>query len=238
MTIIAVIPARGGSKGIKRKNLVPLKSRPLIAYSIDAALEAHTIDRVWVSTDDNEIAEVSRKLGAEVPFMRPTDLADDASPMLGVLRHVLEWYESTAGDLEAVVLLQPTSPLRRARHIDEAVALFRSSGASSVVSVIEVPHQFHPVSVMSLNGEILQPFLGEGLSISRRQDKSRVFARNGPAVLVCHPHTLKIGELYGSRCVPYLMSSSESLDIDSEDDLRDAEEAMLVSYADGNSDVR
>jgi CMP-N,N'-diacetyllegionaminic acid synthase len=226
MTIIAVIPARGGSKGIPRKNLALINKRPLIVYSIDAARQAHAIDRTWVSTDDAEIAEVSRESGAEVPFMRPADLADDAAPMLGVLRHALEWHEETLGALEAVVLLQPTSPLRQARHIDEAVALFRSSGASSVVSVMEVPHQFNPTSVMSLREGVLQPFLEGTQVITRRQDKPRVFARNGPAVLVCHPDTLKAGELYGQRCVPYVMSASESLDIDTQDDLRAVEQAM------------
>lgn len=226
MTIIAVIPARGGSKGIPRKNLALINQRPLIVYSIDAARQARAIDRTWVSTDDAEVAEVSRKSGAEVPFMRPAGLADDAAPMLGVLRHALEWHEGTLGALEAVVLLQPTSPLRQARHIDEAVALFRSSGASSVVSVMEVPHQFNPTSVMSLREGVLQPFLEGTQVITRRQDKPRVFARNGPAVLVCHPDTLKAGELYGPRCVPYVMSASESLDIDTQDDLRAVEQAM------------
>lgn len=226
MTIIAVIPARGGSKGIPRKNLALINQRPLIFYAIDAALQAHSIDRTWVSTDDTEIAEVSRISGAEVPFMRPANLADDAAPMLGVLRHALKWHEDNVGPLEAVVLLQPTSPLRQAQHIDEAVALFRSSGASSVVSVMEVPHQFNPSSVMLLREGVLRPFVEDGRLITRRQDKPCVFARNGPAVLVCHPDTLKASELYGPRCVPYVMSASVSIDIDTQDDLREVERAM------------
>lgn len=226
MTIVAVIPARGGSKGIPRKNLVLVNHKPLIAYSIEAARQASTIDRTVVSTDDEEIAEVSRQWGAEVPFTRPADLAGDTAPMLGVLRHTLDWHESTFGTVEAIVLLQPTSPLRQARHIDEAVALFRSSGASSVVSVMEVPHQFNPVSVMSFEEGVLRPFYGDGKLITRRQDKPRVFARNGPAVLVCHPDTLKGGELYGSRCVPYVMSAHDSLDIDEPGDLHAVEWAL------------
>lgn len=226
MTILAVIPARGGSKGIPRKNLILVNQKPLLAYSVEAATQATTIDRAVVSTDDAEIAEVARQCGAEVPFMRPADLAGDKALMLGVLQHALGWHESTLGPVEAVVLLQPTSPLRRARHIDEAVALFRSSGASSVVSVVEVPHQFNPVSVMSLADGVLRPFLGQSELITRRQDKPRVFARNGPAVLVCHPDTLKGGDLYGPRCVPYLMSARDSLDIDEPDDLHAVESSM------------
>lgn len=228
MTIIAVIPARGGSKGIPRKNLVLVNNKPLIAYTIEAARRASSIDRTVVSTDDVEIAEVARQFGAEVPFMRPADLSNDTALMLGVLQHALNWHESTFGPVEAVVLLQPTSPLRQAQHIDEAIALFRSSDASSVVSVIEVPHQFNPVSVMTLQEGVLRPFLDESKLITRRQDKPRVFARNGPAVLVCHPNTLRGGDLYGLHCVPYMMSVRESLDIDEPDDLRAVEQAMQV----------
>lgn len=233
VTIVAVIPARGGSKGIPRKNLVLVNGKPLIAYSIEAARQAITIDRTVVSTDDEEIAKVSHQWGAEVPFTRPATLASDTAPMLGVLRHTLDWHERNFGAVEAIVLLQPTSPLRQPRHIDEAVTLFRSSEASSVVSVMEVPHQFNPVSVMSLEKGFLQPFLGGHKLTTRRQDKPRVFARNGPAVLVCHPETLKAGELYGARCVPYVMSAHDSLDIDEPDDLRFVEYAMQAGDVEG-----
>jgi CMP-N,N'-diacetyllegionaminic acid synthase len=230
MTIIAVIPARGGSKGIPRKNLALVDGKPLIAYSIEAAKGAKTIDRIIVSTDDAEIAKVSAQWGAEIPFMRPADLANDAAPMLGVLQHALEWCENTVGPVEAVVLLQPTSPLRNALHIDEAVALFRAQAPSSVVSVIDVPHQFNPVSVMSFEDGVLMPFLKDKKTATRRQDKPKVYARNGPAVLVCSPDTLKSGELYGDRCVPYVMSAQESLDIDEPEDLRRAETILQTKY--------
>lgn len=227
MSIVAVIPARGGSKGIPRKNLVQVAGRPLIAYAIDAARNAASVDRVLISTDDPEIADVGGKLGAEVPFLRPPELADDAAPMLGVLRHALAWLESQGVAVEALVLLQPTSPLRTGRHVDEAIAFFRSAPASSVVSVVEVPHQFNPVSVMKLSAQgRLVPFLGDGVVVTRRQDKPQAYARNGPAVLVCHPDTLRAGELYGDRCRPYVMSDEDSLDIDTPRDLALAEQAL------------
>ena len=229
MSIVAVIPARGGSKGIPRKNLVRIAGRPLIAYAIDAARNAASVDRVLISTDDSEIADVARELGAEVPFLRPPELADDAAPMLGVLRHALAWLESQGVAVEALVLLQPTSPLRTGRHVEEAIALFRSAPASSVVSVVEVPHQFNPVSVMKLSAQgTLAPFLGDQVIATRRQDKPKAYARNGPVVLVCHPDTLRSGELYGASCLPYLMSEKDSLDIDTPQDLLLAEQALLA----------
>lgn len=228
MSIVAVIPARGGSKGIPRKNLARIAGRPLIDYSIEAARNAVSVDRVLISTDDNEIAEVARELGAEVPFLRPPDLADDKAPMLGVLRHALAWLESQGVVAEALVLLQPTSPLRTSRHVEEAITLFRSTAASSVVSVVEVPHQFNPVSVMKLTAQgTLSNFFGNHVVATRRQDKPKAYARNGPAVLVCHPDTLRVNELYGDSCRPYLMSDEYSLDIDVPRDLMAAEQALL-----------
>jgi CMP-N,N'-diacetyllegionaminic acid synthase len=228
MCIVAVIPARGGSKGIPRKNLVRIAGRPLIAYAIDTARNAASVDRVLVSTDDSEIADVARQLGAEVPFLRPSELADDTAPMLGVLRHSLAWLESQGLAVEALVLLQPTSPLRTCRHVDEAIALFRSAPASSVVSVVEVPHQFNPVSVMKLSAQgTLTPFLADQFSATRRQDKPKAYARNGPVVLICHPDTLRSGELFGVSCLPYFMSEKDSLDIDTPQDMLLAEQALL-----------
>ncbi|HBS04743.1 MAG TPA: N-acylneuraminate cytidylyltransferase [Leptospiraceae bacterium] len=226
MKVVAVIPARGGSKGIPRKNLAEVNGRPLIAYSVEAALSAQAMDHVIVSTDDEEIATVSRSLGAEVPFLRPASLSDDVAPMLAVLRHTLEWCESRM-DVEAIVLLQPTSPLRTCRHIDESMALFRSQSLTSVVSVVEVPHNFNPVSVMKLSDDgMLQSFLESSQQIARRQDKPVVYARNGPAVLVCSPVTIHQGELYGARCMPYIMTAQDSLDIDTLEDLKLAEEIL------------
>lgn len=223
MSIVALIPARSGSKGIPRKNLVPIAGRPLIAYAIEAARSADCFDHIIASTDDAEIAEVARRYGAEAPFLRPAELAGDTSPMLDVLCHALDWCESTGERIDVMVVLQPTSPLRTARHISEAVALFFERNATSVVSVMEVPHQFNPISVLTMKDGVLQPYLNELPPITRRQDKPRVYARNGPAVLVCAPSTLRAGELYGTSCIPYLMSAIDSLDIDKREDLELAE---------------
>ena len=230
---LAIIPARGGTKSILRKNIALLAGRPLILYSIQAARESGHVGRVIVSTDNREIAEIASAEGAEVPFLRPDELAQDETPMLPVLQHTLEFLAREAGFRPwAVVLLQPTSPLRTARHIDEAVALLQETGADSVVSVVEVPHGFNPVSVMRIVNGKLVPFLeGHGNRILRRQDKPVVYARNGPAVLVSKYETIMgKGDLYGSDCRPYVMDQESSVDIDGELDLTIAELLLSRSH--------
>jgi CMP-N,N'-diacetyllegionaminic acid synthase len=223
ITVLAVIPARGGSKGIPHKNVRPLAGRPLLAYTADAVRASRTITRAIVSTDDAAIAAAARDLGLEVPFMRPEDLSGDATPMLPVLQHAVREMGQRGCAVDAVVLLQPTSPLRRAEHVDAAVELLESSGADTVVSVVEVPHQFNPVSVMRLENDRLVPFV-EGPLVLRRQDKPRVFARNGPAVLAVRTSVLQRGALYGEDVRPLLMTPEDSLDVDTLDDLE------LVEY--------
>ena len=130
MSVIALIPARGGSKGIVGKNLALLGGKPLLRYTTDAARQSGCIDRVLLSTDSEEIAAAGRAAGVEVPFLRPPELASDHASMSDVLRHCLAWLEGESAEpVEAIVLLQPTSPFRSSRHIDEAVALWRAKSA-------------------------------------------------------------------------------------------------------------
>jgi CMP-N-acetylneuraminic acid synthetase len=225
MRVLGVVPARGGSKGVSNKNLRLLAGRPLLAYTAEAARASQRLTRVVLSTDDPVIADTGRALGLDVPFLRPASLAADDTPMLPVLQHAVRALALGGFDTDVVVLLQPTSPLRRARHIDAAVDLLASSGAESVVSVTEVPHQFSPVSVLTLDDGRLQPF-GGGPTILRRQDKPRVFARNGPSVLAVRVSTLERGSLYGDDCRALVMSAEESVDIDSVADLEYAEFLM------------
>ena len=218
MIALGVVPARGGSKGIPRKNLAALAGRPLLAYTADAARASRRLTRVVLSTDSTDIAAAGEAFGLDVPFMRPANLSTDDTPMLPVLQHALETLAAAGFDSDAVVLLQPTSPLRRAEHIDAAIALLESSGADSVVSVVEVPHQYHPSSVMTIEGERLRPVTA-GPAATRRQDKTRVYARNGPAVLAVRARVLRLGSLYGNDTCPMVMSPRESLDIDNAWDL-------------------
>jgi CMP-N,N'-diacetyllegionaminic acid synthase len=225
MKILGVIPARGGSKGIPRKNIALLRGRPLIAYTIDAALAATSLERIIVSTDDVEIAAVSRGLGAEV-LMRPAELAMDETSTVSVLQHVVAELVGTGYRPDAVMTLQPTSPLRTSTHIDEAARAFTNDPlADSLVSCIEVPHVFHPHSVMRLTAEgTLVPFL-DLPQPGRRQDKELVFARNGAAIYITR--TARLGEfIFGGRLIPYMMPEAASIDIDIPPDLAIAERLL------------
>ena len=224
--ILGVIPARGGSKGIANKNLALLGGRPLLAYTADAVKESTRLTRTIVTTDDPRIAECARSLGLEVPFMRPSSLGGDDAPMLAVLQHAVEALETDGFNADIVVLLQPTSPFRRGEHIDAAVTWLERAGGDSVVSVVEVPHQFNPTSVMRIEDGLLKPFL-DGASVTRRQDKPRVYARNGPAVLAVRTRVVKAGSLYGAQTWPLGMSPEDSIDIDTPWDARVAE-ALLA----------
>jgi len=219
LKILGIIPARGGSKGIPNKNLALLCGRPLLAFTADAVKQSRKLTRTIVSTDDERIAECARSLGLEVPFMRPAPLAADDAPMLPVVQHALEAMKERGFDADMVVLLQPTSPLRRAEHIDAAIDWLERTAADSMVSVVEVPHQFNPVSVMRLEDGLLKPFL-DGPTPTRRQDKPRVFARNGPAVLAVRAAVVASGSLYGERSWPLGMSAEDSIDIDTPRDLQ------------------
>jgi CMP-N-acetylneuraminic acid synthetase len=229
MEILALITARGGSKSIPGKNLAPLLGKPLLAYTCEAALGSQLVTRTVLSTDDEEIAAVGRACGVEVPFMRPAELARDETPSLPVVQHALHTLsqkESYRPDI--IALLQPTSPLRQAHHIDEALNLLIETGADSVVSVVAVPHQFSPTSVMQIvNGRLLPFIKGEGTRILRRQDKPQVYARNGPAILaMLHDTVAKKHSMFGDECVAYIMDKYSSVDIDTPEDLAYAEFLM------------
>lgn len=211
-----MIPARGGSKGIPRKNLAPLGGKPLLAWTLEVARESGALTRLVVSTDDEEIARLAEAYGAEV-LLRPAELAADDTPMVDVVRHAV----AAVGHCDVVVVLQPTSPFRRPHHVDEAVRLLADTGADAVVSVVEVPHQFRPESLM----DIVDGRLVARGSARSRQDKPVVYARNGPAVLVRRADRL-LDDLYEGDCRPYLMSLRESVDVDGLADLELAERLL------------
>jgi len=222
--VLGVIPARGGSRGVPRKNLALLAGRPLLSYTFDAVRDSRCLTRTVLSTDDVEIAAYARSCGVEVPFMRPAALAGDTTPALPVVQHALAELGRTGFVPDVVVLLQPTSPLRRAAHIDAAVEKLLASGADSVVTVVEVPHQFNPVSVMKIEEGRLVPFFeGQGTTVLRRQDKPHVYARNGAAVYATRRQTIIGGSLFGADSRPLEMTAAESIDIDGPDDLIMAE---------------
>jgi CMP-N,N'-diacetyllegionaminic acid synthase len=223
LSLIGLIPARGGSKGIPRKNLAQCAGKSLLGWTAEAAFGSKVLDRVILSTDDAEIAACGRSLGLDVPFLRPAALSDDGALMHGVICHALAEVRGSGPQPQAMVLLQPTSPLRRARHIAEAVDLFLRAGAATVVSVTRVPHRFVPSSLMREQDGRLVPFDGGDIGPTRRQDKATLFARNGPAVLVIRSDVIDAGKLYGDPTLGYEMDEIASLDVDRPDELRLAE---------------
>lgn len=219
--VAALIPARGGSKGIPHKNIKNLAGKPLIAHSIAQAeaLKGSAIDRIIVSTDSPEIAAVAKEYGAEVPFLRPAHLALDQSPGIDPVIHLLE----TLPGIDAVVLLQPTSPLRTAQDILECVRLFQSSG-QSVVSVTEVAK--HPAWMYQLGeGRKLNKFMD--LSSTRRQDLPPLFCLNGAVYVASRKQLLSERSFINAETLGYTMPHARSVDLDTLADWEYAE--FLIS---------
>jgi len=221
--IVAVIPARGGSKGIPRKNLRPLVGKPLIAYSIEVALGCRLLDRVIVSTDDTEIAAVARQFGAEVPFWRPETLARDETPTLPVLQHAVMEIEASGGTADWVMLLQPTFPFRRVYDLEAACGLMLEGEVDSVVSASEIPHHYHPLWAWRLEEDRLTPFLSGAERYHRRQDLPTLYYRNGAIYLVSRRTLLEDNSLFGKFCRPLVMPRFLAVNLDEEWDFLFAE---------------
>ncbi len=238
MKILGIITARGGSKGIPGKNLKPLGGRPLLAYTVEAARECGALDRVILSTEDPVIADAARALGCEVPFMRPAELSRDETPHLPVIQHAAEWMREHAGyQPDAVMILQPTSPLRSADDITAAARLLESTGADSVVSVSEVSAHAHPMRMLRVDdrGEAVLFASGEPVRrrINRRQDLPQAWVMNG-AIYACRTGVLFDAEpsLYGDRVAAYAMPAERSVSIDDFEDWAAAERTLARRPAD------
>lgn len=224
---VAIIPARGGSKGIPRKNLVHVGGRPLLHWAIDAGLEATCVDRVIVSTDDDEIAEVAREGGAEVPFIRPAELALDATTDLPVFQHAVAWLDAHGGAPDIVVHLRPTSPSRRPGLVDAAVAhLLEHPEASSLRSVSPAPHT--PWKMWEIEGDYLRPLLGtmelEAFN-QPRQALPPAWLHDG-VIDVIRGDVLRAGSMTGPLVLAWRSISDEAVDIDLPRDLAEAEAAL------------
>jgi CMP-N-acetylneuraminic acid synthetase len=225
--VLGIVPARGGSKGVPGKNVRPLAGRTLLEYTARAARESGVLDRVILSTDSAEIADTGRRAGLDVPFMRPVMLASDDTPMLPVIQHALESLARDGWSADMIVLLQPTSPLRRPDHIRAAVTTLRDTKADSVVTVVEIPRHLSPDYVMRIDGGRLQPFLPEGARVTRRQDARLAYCRDGTVYAFWRATIERFGGIYGEDCRPLLIDARESLSIDSPADW-DAAERLLA----------
>jgi N-acylneuraminate cytidylyltransferase len=211
--VLAIIPARGGSKGVPRKNIREVAGKPLIAWSIDEAKKSRYLDRLVVSTDDPEIAEVAARWGGEVPFLRPAELAKDDTPGIAPVLHAVE---TVTPSYDIIVLLQPTSPLRSTADIDNAILTMVEGGAKACVSVVEPDKS--PFWMYSLDATGRMKPLLEG-EYACRQEIPAVYALNGALYVAERGWLLERGGFMGDETVAYVMPKERSVDIDTEMDL-------------------
>jgi len=220
MKLLGIIPARGGSKGIPGKNIHPLGGKPLIAWTIEAARKSSLLTRLILSSDSEEIIDVAKGYGVEVPFVRPKSLARDDTPALPVVQHAVRHmseHEDFTPDI--IVLLQPTSPLRRTAHIDESLQLLMGSDADSIVSVVKAHHNYTPGSEMVLRDGYLKAYEAWEERKNIRQLKQVFYARNCAIYACRHACLVEKGSMYGEKVLPYVMARKESIDIDEPFDL-------------------
>lgn len=222
---VAVILARGGSKRLPGKSLRLLCGRPLIAYTIEAAQQAERLSRTIVSTDNLDIARVAAELGAEVPFLRPPEFAGDTSSPVEALRHAAAWLQGAETNFDTMVALQITSPMRRGPHIDGAIDLFDATASDTVTAVSAAA--VHPYWHWQPDGGVIKPFFSPTHVAMSRHELPPALTENG-AVYVFRRAVLDNGSIYGDRIAGYLMSESESVDIDTLEDFEYAE--FLMSH--------
>jgi len=227
MRTLGLIPARGGSKGVPRKNVKLLCGKPLLQYTAESALASRRLDRVVLSTEDQEVAEVGARCGLEVPFLRPRELAADETPMIDVVLHAVRWM-SEAGDVyDAVCLLQPTNPLRRPEEIDACVGLLESTGADSVVTVLPVPEEYNPhwVYFKAPDGQLYLS-TGEETPVARRQDLPPAYHREGSVYVTRWNVVTCDRSLYGRRLLGYRLDPRECVNINTHEEWKRAEELL------------
>lgn len=222
---LGVITARGGSKGIPGKNIKLLNGKPLIAYAVEDALASRLLTRCIVSTDSQEIAGISKKYGADVPFLRPAELSQDRSTSMAVVQHALNWLKENQGEeYDYLMILQPTSPLRTAQDIDECIQKMIDTDADSIMSMVELEN-FALEKIKKIENDVLVPFDDsnkEGKQSTPRQFLDKAYRRNG-AIYLTKTDLIIQGDLFGKISRPYVMSAEKSVDINEPSDLELAE---------------
>lgn len=214
--ILAVITARGGSKGLKGKNIKKLNDKPLIKYSIEACLKSKYIDKTILSTDDLEIIRVAKESEVDIPFIRPEELACDTATSISVIQHAVEFLEKQGELYDYIITIQPTSPLRTEEHIDSAIELIENnSDADSLVSVTKV--DYHPFWMKKVEDGYLKPFYNiDEKTYTRRQDLPDVYQMNGAIFISKRDLIIRDSIISGESVIPYFMSAEESVDIDNQ----------------------
>jgi N-acylneuraminate cytidylyltransferase len=224
--IIAIIPARGGSKGVSRKNIRLLGKKPLIVYTIETALASKYIERVIVTTDDEEVARIARKYGAEVPFLRPEELAQDDTPPYPVLKHALKFLKEEEGlKPDIIVWLEPPTPFRTVKEVDEAIQIFQKDTDADSLRAVCTPSQ-NPFKMWTLEGKYLKPLIqqdGQVFHSGPRQKTKQVFWQNGSIFLLRYDTIIKKGNFFGDKILPLIVENSSNIEIDTEEDFKQAE---------------
>lgn len=227
MKVLGVVTARGGSKGIPRKNIIPILGKPLIAYTAEAARSSEKLTRVILSTDDEEIANVGQRWGLEVPFLRPPELARDDTPTLPVIQDAIRKLESENEFYDAVMILQPTNPLRRPEDIDGAIALLEKTGADSVISFTDVGEK-HPARMKFIgqDGRVTDPPFAEAYEGQRRQELPKLYLREGSVYLTRRDVLMKENSIKGKDCRAWIIPSERACNIDTLFDLYICEQLL------------
>jgi len=227
--VLGLVPARGGSKGIKRKNARLLAGKPLLAYTADAALGARGLSRVLLSTDDPEIASIGKAAGLDVPFLRPAELAVDSTPMIDVVLHVIRWFQDQGLNYDAVCLLQPTSPLRSSATIDRCISLLWDRSVDSVVSVRPVPTEHNPYWVYFEDADgLLRPSMGDKPEVPCRQQLPRAFHADGSIFLARTKTIVAQHSLKCKRMLAAISPEQEAVDLDTEEQWQALEKQLLL----------
>jgi len=232
MRVLGLIPARGGSRDIPRKNLRVLGGKPLLQHTVEAALAARGLSRVVLSTEDEEIVALGRQYGVDVPFLRPAELARDDTPTLPVVLHALTWLERVGDRFDAICLLQPTHPLRRPEHVDACIALLEQTDADAVMTVLRVPPAYNPhwVYFVDASGHLALS-TGARQPIPRRQELPAAFHREGSVYVVRRDVVMTQQSMYGDRLVGYELDPAQSVNIDGWDDLERAKDLLAKRIA-------
>jgi len=222
MKILAIIPARGGSKGIPKKNIIDVNGKPLIAYTIEPAIQvmqSGLVDKVIVSTDSEEIAAVAKRYGAEVPFLRPQNISGDKAKSVDFMQHALDFYHAAGVNYDAVLLLQPTSPLRDASDMSEAIKLFQKSSNDSLISAYEEEYindlVIYKLSEDGKTSKPVSPLHNKGV---RRQDHGSLYVRNG-CIYISSADLIRNGFVIGENPLMYIMDKNRSVNVDTPEDL-------------------
>ncbi len=227
MKILGIVPARGGSKGVPRKNIKLLNGRPLLYYTIDSIKESELLSKVILSTEDKEIAEIGMAGGLEVPFIRPLELAKDSTPTILVLRHAIQYYSKLGQDFDAVCILQVTSPFRPKGLIDDAIRQFIAKNVDTLISVREVPDDYNPHWVFFQNDDqSLKVSTGLDFIIPRRQNLPQSFHRDGAIYIVKKEQILNSDSLFGEKISGIILKNEDWVNIDTLNDWKAAEEIL------------